>query len=72
MATGRVRAGFFETRTRPAGLLLLPGPDPFNKRVFFLAPYPARRVSVGPAGPVQPATSGPNPWPNLIYIYIYI
>ena len=48
---GRVRGGFFDTRTRPAGLPLLPRPGPFIKRVFFLAPYPPHWAF---AGPVQP------------------
>ena len=38
MATGRVRAGFFYTRTRPAGQDLWPGPDPLTKQVFFQGP----------------------------------
>ena len=45
MATGRVRAGFFHTRTRPAGQDPWPGPAPFRVPGFF--PGPA-----GPAGPV--------------------
>ena len=47
MATGRVRAGFFDIQTRPVGPPLLPGPNLFNKQVFFLAPNPACRVSAG-------------------------
>ena len=60
MATGRVRAGFFDIRTRPVGPPLLPGPNLFNKQVFFLAPNPARRVFVQPllgvfrGHPIQP------------------
>ena len=50
MATGRVRAGFLYTRTRPAGLNLLSEPGPFNKRVFFVAPKlaPSKLVSPSP------------------------
>ena len=48
MATGRVRAGFFYTRTRPAGQDPWPGPDPLTKRVFFPSPRPA------PIGPHEP------------------
>ena len=50
MAMGRVRAGFFHTRTRPAGLSPKPEPSPFINRVFFLEPGPA---SAGPRGPRQ-------------------
>ena len=35
MAIGRVWAGFFHTRTRPAGQNPQPGPGPFTKRFFF-------------------------------------
>ena len=45
MTTGRIRAGFFHTRTRPMGLSLQPGPSPFTKRIFYSGPGPA------PAGP---------------------
>ena len=45
MATGRVRAGFFHIRARPAGQDLRPRPGPFTKRIFFPGPEPA------PAGP---------------------
>ena len=45
MATGRVRAGFFHIRTRPAGQDPQPRPGPFTKRIFFPGPGPA------PAGP---------------------
>ena len=48
MAMGRVRGGFLDARTRPAGPPLLPEPGLFIKRVFFLAPKP------GPSGPVRP------------------
>ena len=48
MATGRVRAGFFHIRTRPAGLNPWSEPDPFTKWVFFPGPRPA---PVGPHGP---------------------
>ena len=41
MATGRVQAGFFYTRTRLAGLSQKPRPGPFIKRIFFLNPKPA-------------------------------
>ena len=43
MATGRVRAGFFYIRTRPAGQDPWPGPGPLTKRIFF----------PGPTGPVK-------------------
>ena len=49
MATGRVRARFFHTRTRPAGQDPWPEPDPFIKRIFFLGPELA---PTGPTGPV--------------------
>ena len=68
----RVRAGFFDARTRPTGPPPLPGPGPFNKRVLFLAPNLPRRVFTGPTGPVQPLLGlihGPIQ-PNLI-IYIF-
>ena len=74
MATDWVRGGFFDTRTRPAGPLLLPRLGMFNKLVIFFAPNPARWVSAGPLGHVQPLLGlihGPVQ-SNLIYIYIYI
>ena len=59
MATGRVRAGFFHTRTRPAGQDPWPGPAPFRVPGFFPGPRPA------PAGPRGPRLEiGPNLWPN--------
>ena len=67
MATGRVQTGFFETRTWPAGPPLLPGPSPFNKRVFFLAPNLARRVSASPVQPLLGLFHGRPIQPNLIY-----
>ena len=48
MATGRVRAGFFHTRARPAGLDPRPEPGPISNRIFFPEPRPA------PPGPVGP------------------
>ena len=41
MAMGRVRAGFFYTRTRPAGQDPWPEPGPLTKWVFFSVPRPA-------------------------------
>ena len=49
MATGRVRAGFFHSRTRPTGQDPWPGPAPFRVPGFFLGP----RLEIGP-----------NSWPN--------
>ena len=56
MATGRVRAGFFHTRTQPAGQDPWLGPAPFRVPGFFPGPEPARtglRLEIGP-----------NSWPN--------
>ena len=62
MATGRVRARFFHTRTRPAGQDLWPGPDPFRVSGFFQGPGPA---PAGPHGSRKPRLGiGPNSWPN--------
>ena len=62
MATGRVRAGFFHTQTRPAGQDAWPGPAPFRVPGFFPGPRPA---PVGPHGPHGPRLEiGPNLWPN--------
>ena len=44
MATGWVHAGFFHTRTRPAGLPWKPELGPFTKQMFFLSP------KLGPSG----------------------
>ena len=49
MVTGRVRAGFFHTRTQPAGQDPWPGPAPFRVPSFFPGPRPAQP---GPTGPV--------------------
>ena len=49
MATGRVRAGFFHTRTQPAGQDPWPGPDPFTKQVFFWAQTCPRRALRAPS-----------------------
>ena len=59
MPTGRVWAGFFHTRTRPAGQDPWPRPGPFRVPGFFLGPGPA---PVGPYGPHLGI--GPNSWPN--------
>ena len=56
MATGRVRAGFFHTRTRPVRQDPWPGPAPFRVPGFFLGPGP---TPVGPRLEI-----GPNSWPN--------
>ena len=48
MATGRVRAGFFHTRTRPAGQDPWHGHGLFRVPGYFLGPGPA---PVGPHGP---------------------
>ena len=59
MAMGRVRVGFFHTRTRPMGQDLWPELAPFRVPGFFLGPGPA------PAGPRGPHLEiGPNSWPN--------
>ena len=50
MATGRVRAGFFHTRTQLAGQDPWPGPGLFTKQVFFRGP---NLPSSGPTGSVQ-------------------
>ena len=60
MATGRVRAGFLNVRTRPAGLPKKPEPAPFKKRVFFCAPDPPCRAPRAPWAPPPQAI----PWPN--------
>ena len=44
MATVRVQAGFFHTRTRPVGLSQKPWFDSFIIRIFFLTPNPARQA----------------------------
>ena len=59
MATGRVRAEFFHTRTRPAGQDPWPEPDPFIKRIFSPGPGPAPTGPTGPAGPVPHDQSSP-------------
>ena len=64
MATGRVQAGFFHTRTRPAGQDPRPGPGPFTKRIFFRGPDPPRRAPRAPRAPLGRGTSGPILWPN--------
>ena len=62
MATGRVRAGFFHTRTRPAGQDPWPGPAPFRVPGFFPGPRPAPAGVRGARGPRLEI--GPNLWPN--------
>ena len=52
---GRVRAGFFHTRTQPVGLDPRPKPSLIIKRIFFARPKPA---SPGPAG----STGLVGPW----------
>ena len=59
MATGRVWAGFFHTRTQPTGQDPWPGPAPFRVPGFFPGPEPAL---AGPHGPRLEI--GPNSWPN--------
>ena len=72
MATGRVRAGFFHTRTRPAGLSPKPEPGPFINRIFFPgARTRLRRAPRAPWAPLSPVRFGPNPQPNQKKIYIY-
>ena len=59
MTTGRVRARFFHTWTRPAGQDPWPRPVPFRVLGFFLGPGPT------PARPRGPRLEiGPNSWPN--------
>ena len=62
MATGRVRAGFFHTRTRPAGQNPWPGPCSFRVSGFFPGPRPALAGPHGSRGPHLGL--GPNSWPN--------
>ena len=50
----------FDSQTQPVGLPPLPGPNSFNKRIFFFSHKPA---SSGLRRP-RPATSRPNLWPN--------
>ena len=69
MATGRVRAGFFHTQTRPAGQDPWPEPAPFRVPGFFLGP--------GPALAEPRLEIRPNLWPNQkkkaqIYFFSYI
>ena len=66
MATSRIRAGFFDTRTQPVGPPLLLGPSPFNKQVFFFSLNPDRRVSAGPVQPLLGLFRGSPIQPNLI------
>ena len=54
MATGRVRAGFFHTRARPASLDPRLEPGPISKRIFFAGPRPTPPGPVGSTGPVGP------------------
>ena len=54
MTAGRVRGGFLDVWTRLVGPPLLPGPGPFNKQVFPLAPGPSPSGPVGPRGLRQP------------------
>ena len=59
IATCWVWIGYFDTRTRPAGLHLLPEPGPFNKRVFF-PKLQTHLVGIhGPRGP-RPTVSEPS------------
>ena len=63
MATGRVRARFFYTRTRPAGQDLWPGPNLLTKQVFFQGPV----KGLGPIrGPTKKKNSDPNTNTNTI------
>jgi len=48
MATGRVQAGLFHTRTQLAGLPQKLGPSLFIKRIFFLNPKPGPSGTRGP------------------------
>ena len=66
MATGRVRAEFFHTRTRPAGQDPWPGPAPFRVPGFFPGPRPAPAGARGPRLEI-----GPNLWPNQKKTRIY-
>ena len=54
MATGRVRAGFFHTRARPAGLDPRPKPGPIVNGFFFAGPRPTPPGPAGSTGPVGP------------------
>ena len=51
MATGRVRAEFFHTRARPAGLDPRPKPGPISKWIFFFRAQTRLTGSMGPVGP---------------------
>ena len=51
MATGRVRAEFLHTWTRPVGQDLQPKPGPIINRFFFFFPGP-RPTPPGPVGPI--------------------
>ena len=64
MATGRVRAEFFNTRTRPAGQDLQPEPGPFTKRIFFSGPRPG---PTSPTGPVPHDQSSPKSKTNFFF-----
>ena len=71
MATGRVRAGFFHTQTRPAGQDPRSEPDPFTKWVFFPGPGPTPVGLRGPR-PARPNLGlilGPNHGPITINFF---
>ena len=64
MATGRVWAGFFHTRTRLAGQDLWPGPGPFIKQIFFLGAQTRLAGLHGPRWP-RPKITNPKIYTNL-------
>ena len=73
MATGRVRAGFFHTRARPAGLDPRPEPGPISKRIFFLwGPDPPHRAPRAPRAPLGHGTSGPILWPKIFFFCLIL
>ena len=64
MATGRVWAWFFHTRTWPAGQDLWPGLGPFIKRIFFPKAQTCPAGLHGPRWP-QPKITNPKICTNL-------
>ena len=67
MTTGRVRTGFFHTRTQPVGQDPWLGPAPFRVPGFFLRPGPA---PAGPHGPREPRLGiGPESTRALFIFY---
>ena len=61
---GRVRAGFFHTRTQPAGLDLRPNLAGLVNGFFLRGPDPPHRAPQAPQAPLGHDTSGPILWPK--------